>query len=236
MTWTTIHLDGKPADLFTPANSAAPKPAVFLHGYDGVTLKDNPGYTAEFDRHGLQAICPHGPRCWWTDVVDPNFDPVLSPVAFLAREIPRFFTESRGQTPAAIGVFGIEMGGQGALQLAYRHSRQFPVVAAISPKVNFEEWHGHGTSLDAIFPDAEAARQATAILHIHPLNWPKHQLLLCDPADMYCRDGVETLASKLSSSGIPFEDDFRTSHGGYGWPYANAMAGRVVEYLAGHLS
>lgn len=235
MTWTTIHLAGKSADCFAPANCSSPKPALFLHGYDGVTLKDNSQYTAEFERYGLQVICPHGPRCWWTDVVAPSFDPGISPVQFLANEIPRFFEQAFGQTPAAIGLFGVEMGGQGALQLAYRHSRTFSVVVAISPKVNFEEWHGHGTSLDELFPDAEAARQATAILHIHPLNWPKRQLLLCDPADIYCRDGVQTLASKLSSSGIPFDEDFRTSHGGYGWQYANAMAGRVVSYLAEHL-
>ena len=73
------------------------------------------------------------------------------------------------------------MGGQGALQLGYRYARQFPIVVAISPKVDFETWWGHDTSLDTLFSDREAARQRTAILQLHPLNYPKHQLLLCDP-------------------------------------------------------
>lgn len=226
MPWTTIELAGKPADRFLPSARSARHVAVFLHGYDGVTLKDNATYTQEFERHGLEVICPHGSRCWWTDAVYPSFDAELSPLQFLAREIPEFTGKEQH------GVFGVEMGGQGALQLAYRHARKFPVVAAISPKVDFDEWHGLGTSLDEIFQDREAARQATATLHIHPLDWPRHQVLLCDPADSYCRDGVAILASKLSSSGISFEEDFRTSRGGYGWEYANAMASRVVAFLA----
>lgn len=229
MAWTTINLAGKTADLFVPEGTAPRHSTLFLHGYDGITLKDNAAYTAEFERHALRVLCPHGGRCWWSDAVYPPFDPELSPVAFLAREVPNVLS------PGPLGVFGLEMGGQGALQLAYRHARSFPVVVAISPKVDFDEWHGHGTSLDDIFPDQEAARQATATLHIHPLDWPRHQLLLCDPADIYCRDGFAILASKLSSSGIPFEDDLLSSHGGYGWDYANAMAGRVAGFLAERL-
>jgi hypothetical protein len=238
MGWTTIDLAGKPADLFVPDGSRPQHSALFLHGYDGMTLRDNPVYTVELERHSLRVLCPHGDRCWWTDVVAPSFDSELSPIEFLIREVPKFSSPENDEFQAW-GVFGVEMGGQGALQMAYRKSRLFPVVAAISPKVDFEEWYGHGTSLDDIFPNREAARQATAILQIHPLDWPRHQLLLCDPADIYCRDGVATLASKLSSSGIPFEEDFRSSHGGYGWDYANAMAGRVTRFLAeglGHAS
>lgn len=236
MPWTTVTLAGRTADWFAPSQPRGRSTAVFLHGYDGVTLRDNPAYTCELERRGLRVLCPQGPRCWWSDAVYPPFDPAVSPVAFLIREIPAFLTEiDAGEPPNALGVFGVEMGGQGALQLAYRRARLFPVVAAISPKVDFEEWHGHGTSLDVIFPDRESARQATAILHIHPLDWPRHQLLLCDPADEYCRDGVLTLASKLSSSGIPFESDFHSTHGGYGWDYANAVAPKVVDFLAEHL-
>ncbi len=235
MGWTTTELAGKTADWFLPDGAPAKHAAVFLHGYDGVTLKDNAAYTSELQRHALQVICPHGGRCWWSAAIDPQFDLQRSPVEFLHEEIAKFFAAQAADETAKIGVFGREMGGQGALQLAYRHARQFPVVVAISPKIDFEDWHGHGTSLDEIFPDREAARQATATLHIHPLDWPKHQLLLCDPADVYCRDGVATLASKLSSSGIPFDTDFQSSHGGYGWNYANAMAGRVVGYLAERL-
>jgi S-formylglutathione hydrolase len=228
--WKTIDLAGKPADIFSPAE---PRGVVlFLHGYDGATLRDNSAYTAALLKRRLACVCPHGPRCWWTDAIYRPFDVRRAPLEYLREDVVEFIRREWGYAPPEIAVTGVEMGGQGALQLAYRHARQFPVVAAISPKVDFETWYGHGTTLDELFPDREAARQHTATLHVHPLDWPAHQLLLCDPADQYCLDGVLTLASKLSSTGIPCEQDFSSSHGGYGWDYANAMAGRVVEFLA----
>jgi S-formylglutathione hydrolase len=208
---------------------------LFLHGYDGATLRDNPVYTALLNKHALACICPLGPQCWWTDRVFPPFDPVFSPIEFLAKNIPGYCQARWRMEPSQIGVCGVEMGGQGALQLVYRHARQFAVVAAISPIVDFESWHGHGTTLDDMFPTREAARQATAILHIHPLDWPRRQLLLCDPADRYCFDGIMRLASKLSSSGVPFESDFEATHGGFGWNYANAMAPIAIGFLASHI-
>ena len=236
MTWSTISMAGKPADLFVPDVPAKPTGVVlFLHGYDSVTLKENPAYTAALTHHNLIALCPHGPHCWWTDAIYGPFDEELSPVEFLVRHVPDFCRKTWSIEPPHIAVCGVEMGGQGALQLAYRHARQFPTVVAISPKIDFETWWGHGTSLDEMFPDREAARQRTAILHIHPLNYPKHQLLLCDPADVYCLDGVVTLVSKLSSTGIAFDHDLESSHGGFGWNYANQMASRAIEFIAARL-
>ena len=232
--WTTTTLAGKTCDRFEPAGEPTGV-ILFLHGYDSVTLKDNPAYTAALERHRLACICPHGPRCWWTDTVYPAFDPQLSPLAFLRGPLREAIATTWPDAGKWLAVTGIEMGGQGALQLAYRAAREFPVVAAISPKVDFETWHGHGTTLDELFPDREAARQQTATLHLHPLNWPRQQLLLCDSADLYCLDGVLTLASKLFSTGIPFEQDFTTTHGGYGWNYANAMATKTIDFLAAGL-
>jgi len=234
LAWSTEELGGKPADILTP-----PQPprgiVVFLHGYDGVTLRENSTFTDHLLRRNLACVCPLGPECWWTDRIYPPYDPNFSPLQFLMDSIPASVQSRWGLSTAQIGLCGVEMGGQGVLQLAYRQARTFPLVAAISPKVDFETWHGYGTSLDSIFPDREAARQATATLHIHPLDWPRHQLLLCDPADNYCFDGVLTLASKLSSSGIPFDSDFATTYGGFGWTYANAIAEQAIDYLARHL-
>ena len=233
MAWSTTEIAGKRADVFVPQSASKPVGVVlFLHGYDGITLQENKSFTHELSKQNLIAVCPHGPHCWWTDAVYGPFDEIQSPIAFLAEQVPNYCQETWQIEPPRIAVCGIEMGGQGALQLTYRHARQFPIVVAISPKVDFETWWGHGTSLDTIFDDREAARQRTAILHLHPLNYPKHQLLLCDPADAYCFDGVVTLASKLSSTGILFEHDFESSHGGYGWNYANAMAARAIDFIA----
>ncbi len=90
---------------------------------------------------------------------------------------------------------------------------------------------GLGLPLDEIYPDQEAARQDTITLWLHPLNWPRHQLLMCDPTDVEWFEGTERLASKLSSTGIPFELDFTTSHGGHSWTYFNHVAPRVVQFL-----
>jgi S-formylglutathione hydrolase len=226
-----IQIAGHAADQLVPAGDIVGA-VIFLHGYDNVTLRDRPAFQAALQRHQLATICPHGPGCWWTDAIYPPFDPTQSPLDYLRGPVVDFVCNTWRIEPPRIAVTGVEMGGQGALQLAYRHARQFPTVAAISPKVDFETWHGHGTTLDELFPDREAARQRTATLHIHPLDWPKRQLLVCDPADPYCIDGVQTLASKLSSTGIPFEQDFETTHGGYGWDYADFMADRVVTFLA----
>ncbi len=235
MNWSTAEIAGHSADVFVPEGASPAGVVLFLHGYDGVTLKDNPAYTRELTKQNLIGLCPIAPHCWWTDEVYPPFDEQISPLQFLTQQVAAYCQQSWQIAPPHIAVCGIEMGGQGALQLAYRHARQFPIVVAISPKVDFETWWGHGTSLDTLFADQEAARQRTAILHLHPLNYPKHQLLLCDPADFYCFEAVLTLASKLSSTGIAFDQDFESSHGGFGWNYANAMAPRVINYIADSL-
>src|SRR6478752_4197504 len=165
MSWSVMEIGGKPADVFVPAGTAAPTSVVlFLHGYDGVTLKDNVAYTTELTKHNLIAVCPLGPHCWWTDTIYGPYDERQSPIDFLAQNIPPYCQQTWQIAARQIAVCGVEMGGQGALQLTYRHARQFPIVAAISPKVDFETWWGHGTSLDIIFDDREAARQRTAIL------------------------------------------------------------------------
>lgn len=228
----TVSLGNHAALLVTPSGPTRGV-ALFLHGYDGVLPDAHPPFLAALERHELACLCPQGPGCWWTPTVYPPFDPQLSPLEFLRTTVWNWLSESFPAEEIPFrGVFGVEMGGQGALQLAYRYPRQFSRVAAIGPKVNFEEWHGHGTTLDELFPDREAARQQIATLHINPLDWPRHQLLLCDPADVYCHDGVVTLASKLSSSGVPFEQDLETSHGGYGWTYYDAMAERAIAFLS----
>ncbi|MGH7200003.1 MAG: alpha/beta hydrolase-fold protein, partial [Planctomycetaceae bacterium] len=88
---------------------------------------------------------------------------------------------------------------------------------------------------DEMFPNREAARQQTAILQVHPLNWPRHQLLTCDPADAVWFEGAERLGMKLSSTGIPFESDFETTHGGHSWEYFNHMAPRAIGFVAERL-
>lgn len=232
-TWSDWSAGGKPADLFEPAGSQPlAGVVVFLGPYDGVSIRTQPAYADALSRHRLACVVPAGAGCWWCDVVAPTYDETSPPLTVLRECIVPDVMRRFSVPSIRVALAGVEMGGQGALQFAYRHSREFPVVAAIGPKVDFETWHGYGTTLDRIFPTAESARQATATLQFHPLNWPRKQLLACDPLDPYCFSGTETLATKLESSGVPFEKDFTTSTGEFGWSYWNRMAEPALAFIA----
>jgi S-formylglutathione hydrolase FrmB len=125
-------------------------------------------------------------------------------------EIERRF----GVKPPGIAVVGIGMGGQGALRIAYRHPAVFPIAAAIAPAVDFHQGMREAGDRDDgelydvlwdLYGDVEPARQDTAILHVHPLNWPRHQWFASDPADVHWHDGAVRLHSKLAALGIPHE-------------------------------
>jgi len=234
--WSRVSIAGKEADVYEPRQPAPHGRVILhLHGHGLTTLQNNPVFSAELERHGFRAVCPHGQRSWWTDVVCPEFDPEITPLQFLREQVVGFISDRWQVQPPDVGLLGISMGGQGALQLAYRHPREFPVVAAMSPAVDFHNWHGQGLPLDEMFPNREAARQATVTLQIHPLNWPRHQLLVCDPDDADWHEGVDRLAMKLSSMGIPFEADLETRAGGHSWDYFNRMAERAIQFIAENL-
>lgn len=236
--WEEVTIDGKRADVFQPSN--LPKPAtcgvLFFHGHGRVTLKDNDTYTSHFEEADWPVVCPHGERSWWLDRICSEFDQTRSPIAYVRESIVPYFQAEWGIAPDGIGLLGISMGGQGALQLAYRHAREFPTVVAISPVIDFHKMYGQGLPLDDMFDSAEAARQQTVPLHLHPLNWPRNQLIVCDPTDTECFDGVERLASKLYSSGIPFESDLKTTVNGHHWDYFNHMAKPAIEFLQQRLT
>lgn len=237
MGWQLVEIEGKTADLWEPASQtvSAGRALLFLHGYDSLTLAGNVAWTSALERHQLPCLCPHGPGCWWLDRVYPPFDPIQSPLDVLHGPFRDFAISRWLLPPRMLGLAGYEMGGQGALQLAYRHGREYPVVAAIAPKLDLETWYGHGLTLDEIVPDREAARQASATLQLHPLDWPRYQFLACDPADPYCFEGTERLVSKLNSSGVPCEKELLRSHGGFGWRYADQLAEQAIRFVVDSL-
>ena len=234
-TWRQISIAGKQADIFQPANSNGPGAVLFLHGHGLITLHGNSTYSRLFDQHGLKVICPHGQRSWWLNRVCTEFDPSITPERYILDEVLPWMELNWNLKPPQIALFGVSMGGQGALRIAYRQAKTFPVVAALSPIVDFQMMYGQGLPLDAMYESVEAARQETATLQIHPLNWPRHQFLACDPAD---KTGLETLVrltSKLSSTGIPVDRDIETTHGGHSWEYFNHLAPQVVTWLTDRL-
>ncbi len=236
MMWHQVEIAGHPADCFVPSSAAAENGAVlFLHGYAGETLRERPVFSQAFEEWGLPVVCPKIPGCWWLDRVSTAFDPVLTPQTYLTTHVVDWIHQNWGVSPPRIGLLGISVGGQGALQLAFRDALRFPVVAAISPAIDFDRIYDRGFGIENLFPNAEAARQETAILKLHPLNWPKHQFFCSDPLDANWHDGADRLASKLGSSGIPHRCDLTTSHGGHGWPYFESMAQTVVGHLGSGL-
>ncbi len=129
------------------------------------------------------------------------------------------------------------MGGQGALRFAFKHPNVFPAVAAVSPAIDYQIRLEEGDEIlwTMYGGDAERARQDTATLHVHPLNWPRHTWFCCDPADARWYESAERLQMKLSSLGIPHEYDLETSGGGHGWEYYNRMAGPAIAFLVNAL-
>ncbi len=230
--WQQTMIGGKAADVFLPSQRSPHGFAVlFLHGHGRITLKENAVYTSHLERLGLVCVCPHGQRSWWGDRICRDFDATMTPMQHLREAVLPWMQEQCQSAPPAIALLGVGMGGQGALRLAYRFPNQFPIVAAVAPNIDFQIWHGRGLPLDEMYSTAEAARQDTATLLLHPLNWPRHQLLMSDPTDAEWFESAQRLASKLFSTGIPFESDLETRHGGQSWDYINHVAPRVMQFI-----
>jgi hypothetical protein len=230
--WTRIHTDAGDLDCFTPV-SRAPQPFALIHlrDRDGTPPPDDPTLTQELERHGLRALSPIATDHWWLDRNLPGFNSDLTPLAWLSQTLlPEFATRWNVAVPQ-IGLIGTGVGGHGVLQLAYRWPRKFPVVAAMAPAVDFHTQYDADPLLQEVFPNAEAARQETATLRMHPMNWPQHQWFACDPRDPDWFDGCERLASKLGSIGIPFESDLTTSIGGRRSDYERHMLPRAVAFV-----
>lgn len=232
-TWSQCEIGGKRVDIYQPSQGEeSPRGVLHLHGHGLTTLFENPVYTAELERHGLWCFCPHGERSWWGKRICVEFDPEMSPVSYLMERLLPALKENYGLTAPAIGLTGISMGGQGALRLAYWYPRIFPVVVGIAPAVDYFQWVGKGLPLDEMYSTAESARQESATLELHPLNWPRNQYILCDPSDLEWIESSERLISKLRSMGIPYESDLTTSQGGHCWDYFNRVAPQVICYVA----
>jgi len=235
--WTTQTIGGHACEWFEPS---APNPhgytVLYLHGVHLQKLGDQPPFTEQFERFGLRVI---GPRCgptWWTNRVSSLFDPDVSPEAYLLQQVLPWLQQHGGIEPPRIALLGTSMGGQGALRLAYRYPDRFPIVAAIAPAIDFQHrWAAGDPALQEMYRDAEAARQETALLYIHPLNWPRHQFFCCDPTDERWWESSDRLQMKLYSLGVPHQCDLETSGGGHGFAYYNLMAERSVRFLFEHL-
>src|SRR5262249_23332549 len=156
---------------------------LYLHTGGLETLRDRPVYTGLLDELKFACVCPHGGFCWWADRACAEFDPRLTPERHLLDNVLPFFQSRWGLGPRSVGLTGISRGGQGALRLAFKYPHLFPVVGAISSSLDYHEWYGRGTPLDAMYDSREHCRQDTAVLHVHPAQYPPHILFVIDPDD-----------------------------------------------------
>ncbi len=231
MPWSPVEIAGRTAEVFEPAQPASEAPTIlFLHDYDGRLPSTATVWSDLFEQHGMRCVAPHDASGWWLDRVCRDFDETLTPYAHVGKNVVPWMTERWNVAPPGIGLLGVGSGGQGVLQLGFRRAREFPVVAALTPRIDFHEVHGHGTPIDVAYPDPEAARQETALLYIHPLDWPRHMLLGCDPDDGWL-ESLDRLASKLYSSGIPFERVPESA----GESWLEPAAAHAVAFLADRL-
>ncbi len=229
-TWSEIQWAGKTVEIYEPPG----KPrfgSLFLHPYGLETLRGRGAFTTLFDKYGMVCVCPHGQRSWWVDRVCTEFDPVLTPEKHLVENVLPLFQTRWNLRDRTIGVFGISMGGQGALRLAFRYPQLFPVCAGIASALDMHEFHGSGSPLDEMYGSKEQCRQATAILHIHGSQWPPHLFFCVDPDDELWYRGNDRLHEKLRALGVPHTADLTTQAGGHSWQYFEHMAEPALRFI-----
>jgi S-formylglutathione hydrolase len=210
--WSTVAIAGRACEVFAPPDPLPGRALVYLHDLRGGSLRECAPLCAAVEAARLPVVAPQAGRCWWLDRPIAGFDTSLTPERFVVDRLRPEIEARFGARPPGMAIIGVGMGGQGALRLAYRHPAVFPVSAAIAPAIDFHRGmreaadRDDGELFDTLwetFGDVERARQDTAILHVHPLNWPRHQFFASHPADPHWHDGADRLHSKLVALGIP---------------------------------
>lgn len=207
-----MSIAGHACELHAPTDPLPGRGLVYLHDLSGAWLRDDETFCDLVARARLPVIAPRTGRSWWLDKPVPSFDATITPERFVVEHVCADYRTRFGVSPPGLAIFGAGMGGQGALRIAYRHPTLFPVAAAVSPAIDFHVGMRECGSRDDgdlfdtlwdLFGDVERARQETCILHVHPLNWPRHQFFSSTPTDTAWHDGAARLHSKLVALGIP---------------------------------
>lgn len=228
--WQSLEIAGKPADLFEPPGGPPRFALIYLHTYNMESLAGNETFTQLLSKYRLACVCPQGKRCWWADRICPEFDSKITPVKYLVDEVLPAAQRRWNLPPRGVGLLGVNMGGQGALRLALCQPDLFPVVAAISPSIEYQELYWSGTPIDEMYSSKEQCRQDTALMHIDPSNWPRHIYFCMDRSDPWFR-GCDRLREKLAALGVPHQCDLSSRGGGHSWDYFNQMAEPAINFL-----
>lgn len=232
--WVRSNVAGHPVEAWEPAAGPFTEAILFFHDLDELSPARRDDWREIIESSPIPVVCAIAGRTWWLSIPTAEF-PEAGPLGWVQSEVVPWIEIRWGIKPPHFGVIGVGMGGNGALNLTYRAARKFPVVSVISAAVDFHIYQQHEPVLQAAFESEEAARQQTAILHLHPLNWPLSQRIACDPLDRHWIDGCERLASKLSSSGIPFDRDFDTTTRGDRNLYDTQQLRKSLDYVIANL-
>ena len=235
--WSDVQIAGCRCRALTPsAASASGGVVVYLHDEEASDFELRSALTQRFKQHGLRCLAPLTGRSWWTDRIWPPFDGAISTEHFLLHNMLPWLADQWQVAPPQIALLGVGMGGQGGLKFSYKHPNVFPICAAIAPTIDYNRSMEAGDpTLAQLYRDSEQARQDTATLHIHPLNWPRHQWFCSDPADYLRHDGADRLRMKLYSLGVPYEADLETSTGGDLYAFVERMAEPAINFIADRL-
>lgn len=210
--WSTITVAGHDCEVFAPPEPIPGRAVIWLHDLAEERLRDSPPLRDPLEAARVPVLAPRSGRSWWLDRPMPGCTAGVTPERHVVEAVREEIDRRFGVRPPGIALLGVGMGGQGALRIAYRHPAVFPVAAAVAPAIDFHRGmreaadRADGERFDTLweaFGDVERARQDTAILHVHPLNWPRHQFFASDPADAHWHDGADRLRSKLVALGIP---------------------------------
>lgn len=207
--WTHATIGAKPADVFDPAG-ALPQTLIYLHSLAEESPATDATFTALLRQYRLRCVAPFGGRCWWADRPCAEFDADLTPERYLLDVVVPWAEAAWQLGPKAVAIGGTEMGGQGALRLAFKHPARFAVAASMSGAFDCQDWYGRGTPLDEMYESRERCRLDTAILNIDGHRWPPHLWFWCEPTDAACYRGNDRLHEKLSAMGVPHAADLDT--------------------------
>jgi hypothetical protein len=239
--WSTIDVAGRTCDLYEPIGARRHGAILYLHdAAEPLPLPFSADLRAAVAASGLLVLAPRTGPSWWLDRVMPRFDRTVTPERFVLEHVRSALERRFDIHPPGIALVGTGMGGQGALRISYRHPAVFPVAAAIAPAIDFHQamreidLREDAASIEPLwesYGDVERARQDTAILHVHPLNWPRHQWFASDPSDRDWHDGAVRLDSKLRALGIP-HTALLSSCGG---DAATAVAAEAISFVVAAL-
>lgn len=209
-TWNQIEVATHRLDIFEPTRPhSLGWTILYLHDLDADIPLKRTGLTRMLSQLSVRVIAPHAPDSWWSDRICPSFDSSVSAEDYILGAVMEYVQHQ--WSVSKLAVFGLGMGGQGALRLAFKYPTKFPVVAGVRPFIDhYLRWESYPV-LRRMYRNAEDIRQHSATLYVHPLNPPPQIWFCCAPRDdVDWFDSADRLHMKLASSGVAHQCDLTT--------------------------